>query len=150
MRILTSILIISCFVTGCGKDVDIKEVYLKNQGVFKEIENPVKTNKRYVFEKYNFPANDSIFDSTYLTNVKNVFFKTDCDIAYVVDGDIIIGCKKNLSKLLFTNKNISDSIELLNFRGSLNYLLQNGKSKRSPFAIPIAPKWYVVRDIESL
>ena len=150
MRILSSILIISYFFIGCGKDVDMKDVFLKNQEVFKKIENPVKTNKRYVFEKSAFPTNDSIFDSTYLINIEKVFFKTDCDIAYVADGDVLIGCKKNLPKLFFTNKNVGDTIELLNFRGSLNYLLQNGKSKRNPFAIPIAPKWYIVRDIESL
>ena len=149
MRILSSILIISYFFTGCGKDADIKDVFLKNQEAFKKIENPVKTNKRYVFEKSTFLTNDSIFDSLYLTNIENVFFKTDYDIAYVADGDVLIGCKKNLSKLFFTNKNVGDTIELLNFRGSLNYLLQNGKSKRTPFAIPIAPKWYIVRDIKS-
>lgn len=150
MRTLSLVMIVSYLITGCRKEVDMKEIFLKNQKVFKKIENPVKTSKRHIFEKATLQTNDSAFDSTYLSNFAKVFFATDCDVAYIVDGDVLIGCKKNLSKLFFTNKNIDDSVELLNFRGSLNDLLQNGKLERNPFAIPIEPKWYVVRDIESL
>ncbi len=150
MRILSSILIISYLVTGCRKDVDLKAIFLKNQESFKKIENPVRTDKKYIFEKSTIRTNGNLFNSTYLINIEKVFLKTDFDIEYIVDGDMLLGCKKNLSKLFFTNKKVGDYIDLLNFKGRLSYLLQNGKSKKSPFVIPIAPNWYIVRDLGSL
>lgn len=149
IKTIISIIILTHLLSGCGKKVDMKALFWNHHDDFKKIENPAKINQRFVIEKSAYLNNYSPFDSTYMANFEKVFIKTDLNIAYINDGDVLIGYKGNLTKLFFTNKNVADTIELLNFRGSLNYLLKNGKSQIPPFAIQISQEWYIVRDIES-
>ena len=150
MKLLSLLPIVAALIVSCKESADMHEIFLENERIFKKIENPIKTNERYSFDRSANAINHSIFDSTYLKDIKQILERTCCNRVYIVDGDVFIGRKKSLSSLCFTSKTPNETIELLNFRGTLNYLLQNGKSRTPPFAIKIAPQWYVVEDINSL
>lgn len=149
MKKLIFILITTILLSSCGNSINMQEVFFKNRELFKKIEKPIKTNDIHIFEK-GILVKDSIFDSTYLKDINQIFSKTPFNNVYIVDGDVFVGCKKQLTKLCFTTKNSDEIIEVPNFRGTLNYLLKNGKSETPPFALEVAPNWYIVKGIESL
>lgn len=141
---------VSVFIFTCNEPRDMKPIFLKSEAVFKKIENPVKVNKGYSFEESTITTTHPVFDSAYLMNIKQVFEKTSCNLVDIRDGDVFIRHKGSLDGLCFTTKTPDQIIEMLNYRGSLEYLLNNGKNREAPFAIKIKPNWYVVRSIQLL
>ncbi|MCX6317428.1 MAG: hypothetical protein NTW29_09075 [Bacteroidetes bacterium] len=144
------IFVYSISVCGCNNSIDERQIFKTKYDVLKKIERPIKTKKRFVFEKENLNSLTPPFDSIYIKNMKRVFLSTSFNIAYVGDGDVLLGHKKSTCKLLYTSKSINDTIEFLNYTGSLRYLINNGKFKIKPYALSISQNWYYVCDIESI
>jgi hypothetical protein len=150
MRGITFIVILTAFFISCNKAPDMASIYYKERSAFRKIENPTKLNKRYTIDESNFVFYKTIFDSIYLINLKLAFISSKCNVAYIRDGDVLIGRRGSLNNLYYTKRNTDESIQLLNFIGTLAYLLENGKTKAPPYAIKIDEGWYVVHDVQLL
>lgn len=150
MKLASSFIIFLLLAVACNQWYDPASEFSANVSAFKKLEDPPKKNERFIFESPVQKKDAERFDSLYLLRLNAVFKTTSFNFAYIYDGDLLMGYNGSLTLLLFSAKRSDERVQLLNFGGTLQYLLQNGQKEEPPYAKEIAPGWYLVRDIQLL